>query len=260
MTHDQPLRRVWGQDKSTGSGPARAIVRRLRRKLGDDANTLTHSSPKGASGTGWRKERRRTAWGVEHRSCRRARAARFPRLTPRTARVTRGENCRRAVGESCFPRAPSDDVQTTARRLYDLLVELAARSVGVKTRALSRASGPKSLSAPLDRPPAPSGGSVGFYGRYRAARNATLAAFTTIPAKCRVVAPSCIAAVCHGRPGHRPVRSFRGGGVLRRGQGVGRCVHLAALDGRGLSRGVVRFVDSIIHDGDIIDLSALVLL
>ena len=43
-------------------------------------------------------------------------------------------------------------VQTTARRLYDLLVELAARSVGVKTRALSRASGAKSLSAPLDRP------------------------------------------------------------------------------------------------------------
>ena len=38
MTHDQPLRRVWGQDKSTGSGPARAIVRRLRRKLGDDAD------------------------------------------------------------------------------------------------------------------------------------------------------------------------------------------------------------------------------
>ena len=93
------------------------------------------------------------AWGVGHRSCRPARAARFPRLTPRTARVTRGENCRRAVGESCFPRAPSDDVQTTARRLYDLLVELAARSVGVRTRALSRASGAKSLSAPLDRPP-----------------------------------------------------------------------------------------------------------
>ena len=51
-----------------------------------------------------------------------------------------------------------------------------------------------------------------------------------------------------------------GRGSRREGrQGVGRCVHLAALDGRGLSRGVVRFVDSIIHDGDIIDLSALVL-
>ena len=31
------------------------------------------------------------------------------------------------------------------------------------------------------------------------------------------------------------------------------------VPGRGLSRGVVRFVDSIIYDGDIIDLSALVL-
>ena len=36
MTRSQPLRRVWGQDQTTGSGPVRAIVRRLRRKLGDD--------------------------------------------------------------------------------------------------------------------------------------------------------------------------------------------------------------------------------
>ena len=35
---DQPLRRVWGQDQSTGSGPVRAIVRRLRRNLGEDAS------------------------------------------------------------------------------------------------------------------------------------------------------------------------------------------------------------------------------
>ena len=42
MTHDQPLRRVWGQDQSTGSGPVRATVRRLRRNLREDASTLTY--------------------------------------------------------------------------------------------------------------------------------------------------------------------------------------------------------------------------
>ena len=30
------------QDKSDGSGPVRAIVRRLRRKLGDDADNPTY--------------------------------------------------------------------------------------------------------------------------------------------------------------------------------------------------------------------------
>ena len=47
MTHDQPLRRVRGQDTSGGSGLVRAIVKRLRRKLGEDASALTHSSPNG---------------------------------------------------------------------------------------------------------------------------------------------------------------------------------------------------------------------
>ena len=42
MTHEQPLRRVRGQDQSTGPGPVRAIVRRLRRKPGEDASTLTY--------------------------------------------------------------------------------------------------------------------------------------------------------------------------------------------------------------------------
>ena len=36
LTHEQLLRRVWGQDNSRGSGLVRAIVRRLRRKLGDE--------------------------------------------------------------------------------------------------------------------------------------------------------------------------------------------------------------------------------
>ena len=42
LTHEQLLRRVWGQDNSRGSGPVRAIVRRLRRKLGDDADDPTY--------------------------------------------------------------------------------------------------------------------------------------------------------------------------------------------------------------------------
>ena len=42
MTHEQLLRRVWGQDTARGSGPVRAIVKRLRRKLGDDAADPTY--------------------------------------------------------------------------------------------------------------------------------------------------------------------------------------------------------------------------
>ena len=42
MTHEQLLRRVWGQDATGGSGPVRAIVKRLRRKLGDDAADPTY--------------------------------------------------------------------------------------------------------------------------------------------------------------------------------------------------------------------------
>ena len=42
MTHEQLLRRVWGQDTTGGSGPLRAIVKRLRRKLGDSAQNPTY--------------------------------------------------------------------------------------------------------------------------------------------------------------------------------------------------------------------------
>ena len=42
MTHDGLLRRVRGQDQSTGSGPMRTIVSELRRKLGDDADNPTY--------------------------------------------------------------------------------------------------------------------------------------------------------------------------------------------------------------------------
>ena len=36
LTHEHLLQRVWGPDKGEGSGPVRNIVKRLRRKLGDD--------------------------------------------------------------------------------------------------------------------------------------------------------------------------------------------------------------------------------
>ena len=42
LTHEQLRRRVWDQDGSGGSGPVRAVVRRLRRKLGDDAQQPTY--------------------------------------------------------------------------------------------------------------------------------------------------------------------------------------------------------------------------
>ena len=38
LTYEQLLRRVWGHDSSGDSGPVRAIVRRLRRRLGAAAD------------------------------------------------------------------------------------------------------------------------------------------------------------------------------------------------------------------------------
>ena len=42
MTHGQLLQRVWGAGRAGDSGPVRNIVARLRRKLGDDADSPTH--------------------------------------------------------------------------------------------------------------------------------------------------------------------------------------------------------------------------
>lgn len=42
LTNFQLLQRVWGLDKTGGSGPVRNIVGRLRRKLGDDASNPTY--------------------------------------------------------------------------------------------------------------------------------------------------------------------------------------------------------------------------
>ena len=38
LTHEHLLQRVWGPDKGEDSGPVRNIVKRLRRKLGEDAS------------------------------------------------------------------------------------------------------------------------------------------------------------------------------------------------------------------------------
>ena len=39
LTHEHLLQRVWGPDKGEDSGPVRNIVKRLRRKLGDDPDS-----------------------------------------------------------------------------------------------------------------------------------------------------------------------------------------------------------------------------
>ena len=49
LTNHQLLQRVWGPDKTGGSGPVRNIIKRLRLKLGDDANDPTYiiNEPRG---------------------------------------------------------------------------------------------------------------------------------------------------------------------------------------------------------------------
>ena len=42
LTNVQLLQRVWGLDKTGGSGPVRNIIKRLRGKLGDDAGNPTY--------------------------------------------------------------------------------------------------------------------------------------------------------------------------------------------------------------------------
>ena len=42
IPQEQLLMRVWGQENSGGSGPVRAYVKRVRRKLGDDALNLAY--------------------------------------------------------------------------------------------------------------------------------------------------------------------------------------------------------------------------
>ena len=42
LTHQHLLQRVWGPDKGEDSGPVRDIVRRLRRKLGEDPDNPSY--------------------------------------------------------------------------------------------------------------------------------------------------------------------------------------------------------------------------
>ena len=51
LTNHQLLQRVWGPDKTGDSGLVRSIIKRLRRKLGDDANNPTTLSTSPASAT-----------------------------------------------------------------------------------------------------------------------------------------------------------------------------------------------------------------
>ena len=46
MSHEQQLRRVLGRDTTGGAGPARAIARRQRQRLGDDADERPYTFTK----------------------------------------------------------------------------------------------------------------------------------------------------------------------------------------------------------------------
>ena len=50
MTHDQPLRRIWGQGTRAYLRAVRTYQRRLHSKLGEDASTLTYFFTKGRVG------------------------------------------------------------------------------------------------------------------------------------------------------------------------------------------------------------------
>ena len=56
MTHEQLRIQVWGREGASDSGPVRAIVRRLRRKLGDDADNPTYIFTKRRVGYWMEKE------------------------------------------------------------------------------------------------------------------------------------------------------------------------------------------------------------
>ena len=71
LTHEHLLQRVWGPDKGEDSGPVRNIVRRLRRKLGDDPGnpayifaepSVGYRMAEGKRGNGERRERRQKGW------------------------------------------------------------------------------------------------------------------------------------------------------------------------------------------------------
>ena len=65
LTHEHLLRRVWGPDNSGDAGLARTIVKRLRRKLGDDAKNPRYilTQPR----VGYRMARSETSEQVESR-------------------------------------------------------------------------------------------------------------------------------------------------------------------------------------------------
>ena len=58
MTHELLLRRVWGEGHSGGSGAVRAIVKRLRRKLGDDVEAPAYIFNKPRFGYGMERAKK----------------------------------------------------------------------------------------------------------------------------------------------------------------------------------------------------------
>ena len=42
LTHGQSLQRIWGPERTGEPGLVRNVVKRLRRKMGDDANNSAH--------------------------------------------------------------------------------------------------------------------------------------------------------------------------------------------------------------------------
>ena len=59
LTYEHLLRRVWRLDGDADLRPMRSVMRRLRRKLGDDAENPTYISPSSASAIGcpWGRDR-----------------------------------------------------------------------------------------------------------------------------------------------------------------------------------------------------------
>ena len=62
LIYETLLRRVWGLDADADIRPMRTTISSIRRKLGDDAEDPSTSSPSCASATGCRRGRRRGSW------------------------------------------------------------------------------------------------------------------------------------------------------------------------------------------------------
>ena len=175
------------------------------------------------------------ALGVEPASCGCRRPAPLPQSVPRTGRVHPCWGWKAAAGQR-----------------LSLPVDVALTLQRVSVLEVCRAGGSDNGATPSATPRR---GGVGRGGRGAEPPRAWSRPVTTA---------LWGSSVCQGRSAATPPGQRRGGlglgqGFERLRQGVGRCGQLAALPIDDYARLPVRFVDSMIHDGDIIDLSALVL-